>query len=549
MLQHTILLAMSVLYTTLAIAQKDTTPNINQAIKVKASFKPVLIPATKLSFTATPPVIDTTPPKLSYTVPSQNLFFSYIPFPLKPVALDDAKVKGWANSNYIKIGYGNYNTPYLQAGLSFGNSQTASVGAYAHYISSKGSLPNQAFTQYGVGLQGTKLIQQSKELNSSISYNHNGTFLYGYNRDTISYTKDQVRQQFNTISLSTNLRNTTITEYGINYNPSISASIFTDNRKANETTIGIKIPIEKNIGQTIGVQLGASLDYVQYKKPSVSITNTILNVSPALLVKNSAYQLKLGATPTWDNGKLTVLPNITANAQLQQSKLVLQLGWLGYYNIGSYQQWAQRNPFIIQPNALPNTKVNEAYIGFKGTSGSHIVYNLKASYVGYLNMPLFTNDSITAKSFIILNEPNLKTIQFVAEVGVIEKEIFHFTAGIKVNNFISLATNAKAWGMLPLELTGALRWQLAKGVTLTSDAFVWDGATFKTKTGTTKLKVVADINVGAQFKIAKNIAIWAAANNISNNTYQRWRNYETLGANYLGGIRYTFDTRKQELLK
>jgi hypothetical protein len=515
----------------------------DQSIKVKSFFKPVLRNAVKQSFYATPPVVDSSRPNLNYTVPAQNLFFTYQPVSLKPLALQNFNSFGWENSNYIKVGFGNYTTPYVSAGFSLGNGSNTALGIYADYISSKGTLKNQDYAKLAIALQGAKSYEKGYELKGKVGFNQDEYFLYGYNNSLFSFTKDQVRQRYQTITLNAGFRNTIPTEYGLNYNPTLQSSIFTDNRSATETNINLNAPIEKNIGESFSIKLGVAMDYTNYKKTGTSINNNIVYVNPALLYKSTKVKINAGVSPSWDNGVLNILPNLTTDIQVQGSAFVLQFGWLGYYNKGSYQRWTSINPYINQPNKLPNTKVDERFIGLKGTTGNHLVYALKAGYYGYTNMPLFVNDSISGKSFNVVNESKLQAVHLHAEVGVIEKEIFHFAAGFNWNNYITLQDNAKAWGLLPFDITGSLRWQLFKGLWLKSDVFIWDGARFKNGNTSNKMNFVMDLNAGLELKVAKQFNVWLQANNMTNNKYQRWKNYETYGFNILGGIKYSFVTK------
>src|SRR5436189_421239 len=66
-------------------AQKDTTKK--QTIDITSSYKPVLRNAVKVNFSATNLPADTSKILGPYTVPPQNLFFTYQPISLKPLAL------------------------------------------------------------------------------------------------------------------------------------------------------------------------------------------------------------------------------------------------------------------------------------------------------------------------------------------------------------------------------------------------------------------------------------------------------------------------------
>jgi hypothetical protein len=71
-------------------------------VVVTSSFKPSLKPAAKINFSAASPAADTSRPRLFYTIPSQNLYFSYQPTPLQPLALSPDTAFNWQNHNYVK---------------------------------------------------------------------------------------------------------------------------------------------------------------------------------------------------------------------------------------------------------------------------------------------------------------------------------------------------------------------------------------------------------------------------------------------------------------
>lgn len=98
---------------------QDTTKK--KTIDITSTFKPVLKEGSKINFNAAPPVADTSRPRLAYSIPSQNLLFTYVPTELKPVAVSVDSITAWNSSNYIKVGVGNVHLPYVKAGFSFGD--------------------------------------------------------------------------------------------------------------------------------------------------------------------------------------------------------------------------------------------------------------------------------------------------------------------------------------------------------------------------------------------------------------------------------------------
>ncbi|MEI8058844.1 MAG: hypothetical protein WCG67_01705, partial [Ferruginibacter sp.] len=115
-----------------ALAQKDTTKK-TATVDITSSYRPVLRNAVKINFTATHLNADTSKSAMNYTVPSQNLFYSYQPIPLKPLALQQDTNLYLGLRNYLKAGFGNFSTPYVSAGFSFGDGKKSLINLYADY--------------------------------------------------------------------------------------------------------------------------------------------------------------------------------------------------------------------------------------------------------------------------------------------------------------------------------------------------------------------------------------------------------------------------------
>ncbi len=97
---------------------------------------------------------DTTKAKLNYDIPNQNLLFAYQPGSLKPLALDIDSAGIFDNSSYVKAGFGSLRTPFIQAGISFGDGKTAGLNIYAKHVGSDGKRDFQKFTNTDLKLAG-----------------------------------------------------------------------------------------------------------------------------------------------------------------------------------------------------------------------------------------------------------------------------------------------------------------------------------------------------------------------------------------------------------
>jgi len=521
-----------------------------KTIDITSTFKPVLRESAKINFNANPPAVDTSKPKLSYNIPSQNLFFTYQPAELKPVALEVDSINAWQYSNYIKAGIGTVHQPYIKAGFSFGDGKSTFFNLFANHFTSKGSLPYQKNSLTSVGAAASYLTPKHNEWSARLGFSSDDYFLYGYRPDSLEFTKEQLRQRFQTIEGKLDFRNTIPTEYGLSWHPSLRVSVFGDNKtlKGSEANTVLDLPLEKTFGQSFGFNLGATAMLTNYQRRDnankMTRQNNLYYISAAVLFKTPNLYIHGGLRPSWDNKSFTMLPNIMADITTNDQSFTFQLGWIGYYNKGSYQRFAAINPWLAQPDSIFNTRVQERYAGFKGSFGSHFSYSAKVGFQQYRNMPLFVNDSGDGKTFLIHYEPRLEALQFHGEVAYSKGEQLSLTAGLNFNQFTKLEKEQKAWGLLPLELTAGIRWQLMKDLWLKSDLWAFDGAQYLGKNGESfKGETGFDFSAGAEFRINKNFNLWIQFNNIFNNRYERWHQYEVFGFNLLGGITYSFNQK------
>lgn len=535
-----------------ALAQ-DTTGK-KRSIDITSSFKPVLREAVKINFNAAAPVVDSSKPKLTYNIPQKNLLLGYLPVPLKPVALQIDTVTAWKYSNYIKAGVGNVHIPYIQAGFSFGDGKNSFFNIFANEYTSKGKLPFQKNNYTAVSAAGTVKTAANLEWNGSIGFKSEDYFLYGYQPTTLTYTKDQLRQRFQTYGGKLSLRNLVPTEYGLTYNPNIKVDVFggqIDGSKATESNTVLNLPLTKTFGRSFGFNLGFTADLTNYKNAIKETTqNNLFFVSPSVQLKTPNLFFTAGLTPSWDNKVFSLLPNIMADITTNDQRFTIQLGWIGHYDKGSYQRFASINPWIAQPTTLLNTKVQEWYGGFKGSVLDHISYSAKLGFVQYNNMPLFINDTITGKSFNTVYSTSLQAIRMHGEIGWTQGEDLNWMTGITINRYSKVQGQAAPWGLAPVELNSTLRWQLFKDFYLKGDLYFYDGAAYRAKISNTPVRYSdfkgesgLDVNAGFEFKVAKQINLWLQLNDIFNDKYERWHQYPVYGFNILGGIIFSFDTK------
>ena len=522
-------------------AQRDTTKT--QAIDITSSFKPVLRNAIKINFSGSQLLADTSQPKLGYTIPSQNLFYAYQPISLRPLALAQDTNLYLGDRNYLKAGFGSYNTPYLAAGLSFGDGKTSLINLTGAYIASKGKdIEFQDYNMLRVKGTGSYFLPKN-EVYASAAVSLDNYFLYGYDHDLYNFSKMQVRQQFQDISISGGIRNTVSNESNVSYNPNLQVSFFTNKDRLSETSIVVELPAEKKLNELITFKLAAKGDFTNYATKGyipgdISFGNNILQIAPALSYNTPLLKLHGGLTPTWNNGDFTWLPNVYAEFKVQEKVFLVQAGWVGRYIKNTYRNLSAINPYLNTLTEQNNTKEIEYYGGIKATIGKHFNFNAKAGWLTYRDLPFFINDIATdEKSFLISNETKVKNFRVHGDINYVNQEKFTLNAGVTFNGYTGMKVNNKAWHTLPMEFTSSLRWFAFDKLLLKGDFYFFNGGNYLTKAGgSAPLSGGTDLSAGAEYKINKQFSAWMNANNILNDKYERWHNYQVYGLNLTAGV-------------
>lgn len=544
-MRFTLLLGAGILLAGVASAQ-DTTRRPTRSVEVTSTFKPVLKDAAKINMNATPPQADTTRPRLQYNIPNQNLLFAFQPGTLKPLALDVDTGGRWSNESYVKVGYGSLKTPYLESGISLGNGKTAGLNVYARHMASSGKREYQDFSNSNVDLNAFFQTPNNIEWNARIGGKQERYNKYGFQPETLSFPEDSINVKFQTIRGRVGFHNIARTELGISYAPEIKIDVFNDGLSNSESNTYINLPLQKSLGTTFAVDLALEANLSRYKPEGKdAIANNFVAIAPTLQYKTANLVVNAGIKPSWDKKDFKLFPNATAEFNTNDNRFSFQLGWIGYLRNSGFQYMAAYNPWIWTPANVYNTRVEERFAGFKGSVGNHFNYSAKVGFNKLNNQPLFTNDTASGKSFLVINESQMKVLHLGGEIGFTVGEKFSVISNLAINQYNTLHDNEKAWGLIPLEWKTNLRLQVLKDLYVKSDLNVFDGPWYKTKNDRGNIGMAMDLNAGVEFGIVKNVKLWAQFNNIFNSQYQRWHQYPVYPFQIMGGVVFSFSQNNQ----
>ena len=541
------LLAMTAFWALHSSAQSvsKNTADTTKVVTITSSFKPSLRPQSKINFLAATPFLDNSKVAMQYLIPSQNISFGYQAVAVTPLAYVPDSVILSRRNHFIKVGLGNLNTILAEAGFNLGDGVKNNTYIGGGFKKMKGPLFAQEFTDINFSINSAHQIGDAHDLSVKFTTASTTRYAYGFKPTTIQYTKDNILNKYNSAGITVHLANKTDAFFGIHYTPTISFDYLQSGVDEREFETSIAAPVSKNLGTDFKISLQPTASFSNTILPTIpsniTIVNNLFSMPSTFSWITNKFQVHLGAAPTVNNGTYAVLPQVSGVAILPNNGLRIELGWSGHFEKNNLRSLAAINPWVRIPNNFSNTKITEQFLGVKLPVGDHFTYGAKLSLLEYENQALFVNAFTDGRLFKVLFEPTLRAVQLQANVSYTLQDKLNILGGITYKKFSGLTVQKEAFGILPLEFNGSLHWKFSNKISLTSTLYAWNGAqAMDAQMAIKKLPAAADFSLGATFTVVKSAKFWLQLNNLLDNRYQRWNQYEVFGRNVVAGFVYSF---------
>jgi len=523
------------------VASQAQQEGTGRTIDITSSFKPELLAPKKIVPQASPVAPSVAKAPLSYQLPAVQMNFRYSPAPLKPLAYTDTN-RLMEDRGYVKAGFGNFSTPYIMGAVTYGNGTRLSGNLEGYFTASKGKLPYQEFARYGLKTHANVQLNERHSLQVRGGYSGQNLNRYGFMPGTLMPAQDSLKIVYNEVHLGATLGNREANApFGIRYQARLDAHYFGDNNRGGETSLHYDLPLEKVLNDkfTFAIGLKGVLNNLNLKDTSYS--NHLAMVRAGIQFKVSD-QTKFHAAiiPSWNNGSFALLPMAELESYLSQKGFAVQLGVSGNYLENTWRNLAGINPWISQPATLSHTRNLEIYGAIKGNISGDWSFRLKGHYSLRRDAALFKNDTLDGRSFHVVFEPEMSVSGVLAELAWSRQERFNWTNRLALQTFGMLQENAKAYGLLPVELNSSFRAKWFDKLTTKADLFLFSAPWVQNKGKTERGNGGVDLSLGIEFAVTRKAHLWLQFNNLVNNQYQRWNQYPVLGFQALGGVIFTF---------
>ena len=312
---------------------------------------------------------------------------------------------------------------------------------------------------------------------------------------------------------------------------------------------------KKNHPQKLGMALG-----VQYANTAFdgrpNVDRMIFKVNPYFEMKDDFYRLHLGVRMDGGtkfesaNGFLTVHPDLKGSLFVLNNILEFYAGMDGGRKLYTYSDLINENPFVGSALDLEVTTVK---LGFEGGIRTNIMKTIDlhvgVRYRHTLNDPFYVVRGQVVDAQIVDNLYNVfydetYLTSVVADVRWLASDQVAVDAGVTYNNYqMGMLDHA----LFRPEIEGRLKvnYNPTSSLSLYSSLLYQDGRYARSQAWvltdpSVKLKAVLDLGLGADYKVAEDVTVFAKVNNLLHQKYQLYYNYPVNGIEFFAGLKMTF---------
>ncbi len=466
---------------------------------------------------------------------------------------------------YARAGFGTYMTPYAEVFYNSTRSKKLMGGVHLKHLSSDGKIaevPYSGFSQNLLALSGKSFIKKTA-VSGGLDYDRRVVRYYGLNSvdladsNSVWYDfdvdKNSIKQRYQLVGVNASLHDLyPVDSQATKFRAGISYYNFRDLNNAEENNVNVNSDVSFYY-RDFDLFVKGGIDYYKNNTNLLESSNALLALRPGIRFKQDKWHLNAGVSlfsGMGDTKMFRLAPELDFTLKLFEDFLVLNAGTDSRYERASYKKLTDENPFLINTVELRNVwKPFRWYAGLLGAISSRLSFNLRASYVQLTDQYFYVNDTSYGnwnKLNVVYDNPSL--FEFNGELAWQKHNKLRLSARV---DYLGYTTSAeqRAWHVPSLRLNVNGKYNLKDKIWITASiiglnrqfarTFVFDTAGVASLTEL-RMKGIADINLGGEYRYNKRMGLSLQLNNILNVRYSRFMNYPTQRFNAMGGVSISF---------
>jgi len=520
----------------------------------------------------------------------ENVQYSILPF---PVASTFSPSKGNAQGvekgkqeklfkNYATVGLGNYGRLNAELYVNEDLNNSEYVGGMFRHNSSQGGIKEVMLedsffdTKIDLFYGGN---QQEMAWKVKLGYQNQIYNWYGLpsgfgNTLTLAESMDLIngidpQQSYNTITASGSLafEDSTVEDVNLDATHFTDAYSSAENRFLLAPTFKFDI-LDEAIKTKVFVDYvdgSFKRDYLGTNTSDLKYSFTNLGIVPSFVMRRDDWTIDIGAGLVYsmdkekNSNKFYVYPAVKASYNLVGDLMVFYTGANGNVNQNTYKGFVDGNPYVSPTLEIkPTYEMYDVNIGLKGKLASTVSYDVKASFLYDENKALYKSGNYSEKnpsanyafgnSFQIVYD-DLKIMHLYGEIKADLAKGVTFEADATVSAYTT-KFQEEAWNLPAIELNSKVDFAITEKWLMGINLFYvgerkdqqWNtDIAYTVMPGPITLDGYFDLNANLRYKHNDRFTFFFKANNILNNDYQKWLNYQVQGFQVMAGGNYKFD--------
>ncbi|HIP37093.1 MAG TPA: hypothetical protein EYG85_09595 [Crocinitomix sp.] len=522
-----------------------------------------------------PSVIDTVipTPTIEYPLLDKSMETSITIQGIEPSKIKIVDKLNRLYPGYVKVGLGNYTMPLGELYYNSTRNRSSSYGVHLKHLSSFGNIKGYAPSQFDNtnGLVFGNFSTSNIKIESQLNWLNHGYHYYGIQNDS-TIAKDSLKNRVGLYGGAVNFSNIVrkdsnrlLFNTGINYKyfHEFLKEGLPETNNAREQNFGINTNWKyKHQGNLFSLDADLILNSYKFGESDTSLLayqkqekNHIVHFRPTIMSYRFDNKLKaeVGFDLNFDLSANTVFkPIVVANASyiLLNGMFIPYIGLDGGLTQNTYYSLNRGNIFINSAIDLKNTKTFKFYAGIRGTLSKTISFDLAFESIKWTDLPLYFNDTIFSDMYkfnVIYDE--VTDLRFKGSISYQKNEKLKLDA-IGEYNIYSTVYQKYAWNLPTVKFTFRGNYNLFDKFYVKADFTFMDGRkspkgilnpdATQNETDNFNLGLIADANLGFEYRYNKRVSAFVQFNNIANQKYMLWYNYPVFGFQVLGGVTFAF---------
>jgi len=565
-----------------SFAQKKEENIGSEVVNVVKPYTPTLSDAFKVQET---PVLDdegnAKKEKINYSIFSFPVASTFTPSKGKAEGVDKTK-QAHLYDNYATLGFGNFRTLNAELFVNQDLGNNDYVGGMFRHLSSQGGIKDVELDDrfYNTSIDLTYGANTNAlSWNLDLGYKNQVYNWYGLPSgfgDNLSSTDRAFlvngidpQHVYNTYSFGGKID----FNEGILNDANMKFSHFTDTFGSAENRFYIKPSLQFDIMEE-SIKTNIIVDYVggSFDK-NYSNTNTEplkygftnFGITPTFVMEEDDWTINIGAGIFYSldneksNNKFFIYPQVNASYKVVGDLMIFYAGAEGNLEQNSYLDFVNQNTYLSPAlNIAPIDKQYDIFAGLKGKLANTVSYNMRGSYVNERNKALFKsndyNEDTTNEDYAFGNSmqvvyDDMRTLSFSGDL----KASFSDNVTFGVSGTFNSYTNdfqQEAWNLPEVKFNANIDFNITPKW-FAGAAVFYVGERMDIQGNTDNINVVApspitldsyfDVNANLGYKHNDRLTGFIRANNIANQAYEKWLNYQVQGFQLVVGANYKFD--------